>query len=452
MGCDLVIDNATLVGSRWQRQANLYVKDGKVVAVGQYECDSKERVDASGLFALPGAIDPHVHLMDPGYTHVEQFETGTGAAAVGGTTTVVEHHRTDPQVLNVQVLTEKAAYLADKGLVDYALFGGVEPDNLDQIEPMWHAGASAFKAFTCNLHGVQGVFAAEMLEAFTILAHLGAPILVHAEDETMIARNARLLHDEGRTDAGVILAWRTRAAEQVAVSTVARLALLSGAKVIIAHASHPAVVEIIAHARAQGADLWCESCPQYFYLDEEEILAHGPWRKFTPPARDRQAAEQLWGCLKRGQIHVINSDHAPATREDKAKGEQDIWAAPFGVPGIETRLPLMLNGVNEGKISLQNVVRVTAENNAKLYGLYPRKGCLLPGSDADVVLVDMNRRWTVKQSAIVSKVGWSPYEGRTLQGKPLMTFVRGQLVAQEGNVVGQAGVGAYIPGPGLNPA
>ena len=248
---------------------------------------------------------------DPGLTHQEDFTTGTGAAAVGGVTSVVEHHRSIPFVLNVDILRDKATYLSDRGLIDYALFGGVEPDNLDQLGPMWEAGAAAFKIFTCTVHGVSPIFPDKMLEAFRELASFDAPVLVHAEDETILQSNGERLKMAGRKDFEVIREWRTREAEQVAASTTALLARLTGCRVIIAHASQPAICDLINRERAQGAKIWVESCPQYFYLTEDEIDERGPWCKFTPPARDQAAANEMWGRVEAGDIDMICADHAP---------------------------------------------------------------------------------------------------------------------------------------------
>ncbi len=449
MSIELVIRDAIIVSPYGRTRGDLLVSGGRVagvVAAGTGE--GAAVVDASGLYLLPGAVDPHVHLQDPGLTHQEDFTTGTGAAAVGGVTTVVEHHRSIPFVLKADILREKAAYLADRGLIDYALFGGVEPDNIDQLRPMWEAGAAAFKIFTCTVHGVSPIFPDKMLEAFRELASMDAPVLVHAEDETILQSNGERLKAAGRKDFGVIREWRTREAEQVAASTTALLARLTGCRVIIAHASQPAICDLINRERALGAKLWAESCPQYFYLTEDEIDERGPWCKFTPPARDQAAAAEMWSRLEVGDIDMICADHAPSTQAEKSKGLADIWEAPFGLPGVETVYPLMLTGVNEGRLSLERLVAARSQIPAQVYGLWPRKGNLNIGADADFILVDLDAEKTLRNDDIVAKVGWTPYEGRKVKGLPVKTFVRGHLVAEAGQPVAEPGWGQFLPGPG----
>ena len=194
--------------------------------------------------------------------------------------------------------------------------------------------------------------------------------------------------------------------------------------------------------------MWVESCPQYFYLSQEEVLKYGPLRKFTPPARSPAEAEGLWQRLTAGEITHISTDHAPSTLEQKAEGRHDIWQCHFGLPGIQTTLTMLLNAINSGRLTLEGAVRATAETPAKLYRLWPKKGNLMPGADADFVLVDLNRKETLTNETMLSKAGWTPYEGMEVQGVPIATFVRGKLVAQNGKVVARPGTGRFIPGPG----
>lgn len=449
MKVDLVVRDAVIVSPQGRVRGDLLVHEGRVAGVvASGAGEGAEVVEASGLYLLPGGVDPHVHMQDPGLTEREDFITGTGAAAVGGTTTIVEHHRSIPFVMNAQVLWEKVEHLRARGLVDWALFGGIDPDNLHELRGMWEAGAAAFKLFTCNLHGAKAVLPDKMLEAFREVASFDGLVLVHAEDEFITAANEARLKAEGRKDPRVIPEWRSREAELVAVATTALLARLTGCRVVLAHASHPAVLDLVNRERAQGARMWVESCPQYFYLSEDQIEAWGPWHKFTPPARDRESAEEMWQRLELGHIDMVTADHAPATKEDKARGEQDIWDCSFGLPGVETVLPLMLTGVNEGRVSLERVVAARSQLPAQVYGLWPRKGHLGVGADADFVLVDMEAEKTLRDEDIVSKVGWTPYRGMKVKGLPVRTYVRGRLVAADGKPVGEPGWGQFLPGPG----
>jgi len=442
---DLAILGGTLVTPSAVFRGHLYVADGRIAAISSERLPAARIIEADGLHVLPGMVDGHVHFMDPGAPEREDFITGSAAAAVGGTTTVIEHTHAHP-VVDAAGLREKAAYLRDRSLVDFGLGAHVWPDRLDELAGVWAAGALLLKAFTCTTHGIPGILPGDLLRVFRQAAAIDAVCLVHCEDEFITADAERRLKAAGRTDPGMLPAWRSREAELVATGTVALLARLTGARVVVAHASHPAVVDLVAREADLGARVWAESCPQYFYLNEDEVLSHGAFRKFTPPARARspEDAGQMWQRLQHGQIAYVATDHAPATRAQKQEG--DIWQVHFGLPGVETTLSLMLHAVHEGHLTLQRLVEVVADVPARLYGLHPQKGTLQLGADADVTVVDLSRERVLRDEDVVSKAGWTPYAGRRVRGQVVMTLVRGRLVAEEGKPVGEPGWGRYIHG------
>ena len=444
---DLAVRGATVVGPRGRYRADLHVAGGKIVALGTLQVPAREVVDAGGLVAIPGVVDSHVHFMDPGETEREDFITGSSAAAVGGTTTVVEHTHAAP-VRTAADLRRKVSHLAARSFVDYALAAHVWPDQVPRLSDLWAAGPAYLKIFTCETHGVPAVPAGHLLRAFQDAARWNGVVLAHCEDDAITRDRAEALRGAGRTDGGIIPEWRAREAEAVATDEVAALARLTGARVVIAHTSHAPIADLIAAARRAGARLWVESCPQYFYLEEREVLEQGPFRKFTPPARIRtpEEAGAMWARLASGAITHISTDHAPATRAQKQRG--DIWACPFGLPGVETTLTLMLTAAANGLIALERVVDVLCEQPARLYGFYPRKGTLAPGADADITLIDPARRRRLADADVVSKAGWTPYAGREVIGAPVMTFVRGRLVARDGRVVAEPGWGRFLAGAG----
>jgi dihydroorotase len=441
VGFESEIANATIVTPAERYRGTIGISDGRIAAILEEPSGSAgHTIDAEGLLALPGMVDQHVHFMDPGDSAREDFVHGSSAAAVGGVTTVVEHTHSNP-VLTADDLKQKREYLADRSVVDFGLTAHIFPDSIEHVQALWHEGVAMFKAFTCTTHGVPGLLPDDLLRLFRSLADFGARALVHCEDEFITEDNEERLRAALREDFGVIPEWRSVEAELVAVNTVALLARLTGANITVAHASQPEVIDLVRRERALGARLSIESCPQYFYLDADDVREHGPTRKFTPPAREKPAGELMWERLARGEIDVISTDHAPSTLDQKFSS--DIWDCPFGLPGVETTLTMMLNAVNGGRLTLERLVEVYSATPARLLGLYPRKGALRVGSDADVVLVDAEQEHTLRDEDILSKAGWTPFDGRRVQGRPVMTFLRGNLIAKQGEVVVDPGVGRF---------
>ena len=440
MSVDLGIEGGDVVGPRGRRRAHVYVSGGKVEAVTAERREARKTVDASGLLVMPGMVDAHVHFMDPADTSREDFPSGTAAAARAGVTSVVEHTHAAPVITAVD-LREKREYLRDRAHVDFALAAHAWPDRLAEVAGVWRAGVAFVKAFTCTTHGVPGFDAAHLHALFTELAGADAVGLVHSEDESLTASAERHLHDLGRADGGVIPAWRNREAELTALAVVRVLAGATGATVVAAHVSNEAALDV-------AAPLKVETCPQYLTLLESEVADEGALRKFTPPARARTAAdlEAMWSAVADGRVDYLSSDHAPSTIEQKRSGS--IWDVHFGLPGVDTTFSVLLDGARAGKLTYERVVAVYSELPARLYGLWPAKGRLEPGADADIVLVDPAAAWTVANDDIVSKAGWSPFAGRTLVGRAVRTYLRGTLVAAGGAVVSEPGAGRFLPGRG----
>jgi dihydroorotase (multifunctional complex type) len=443
----LGIEGGTLVTPSGRRRSNVYIADGRIAAISPESFPAEQKVDADGLLVLPGMVDAHVHFMDPGALEREDFPTGSAAAAIAGVTTVIEHTHARP-VRTGREVQEKAAYLATRSHIDYGLAAHVWPDKLADICSAWATGAAYLKIFTCTTHGIPATDAGRLRNIFRIAAEISATCLVHCEDEALTEGAERVLRDAGRTDNGVIPEWRNRDAELASLAVTMLLAARTGAHVIAAHVSNPEALEIVDRYRTAGAFVRAESCPQYLTLREDEILDHGAFRKFTPPARARSQAEldAMWALLNARRIDYLSTDHAPATAAQKQ--EATIWDVHFGLPGIDTTLPLLLDAAARGVTSYERVVEVYSEMPARLYGFYPRKGGITVGADADLVLVDPTGTWEVSDDDIVSKAGWSPFAGRTLLGRVRQTYLRGQLIASDRTVLGACGVGKFIAGRG----
>lgn len=415
------------------------------MAVGvRWEGGAIEEVDATGLLVLPGGVDTHVHLMDPGDRERETFLSGTAAAAAAGVTTIVEHTHGWP-VHEPDRLAEKRTHLRGRSYIDHGLAAHVWPDRVDYLRALWEAGVTFFKIFTCTTHGVPGLTSAQLLEALGEIAAFGGACLVHCEDEGVTAQAERMLRLANRVDPGLLTEWRSREAELLAVAQVAVAAWLTHARVRVAHASNPDVLGLIRHARRDGAPLSAEICPQYLLLREDELHEHGTLRKFTPPARIRSDADErrIWDAFNDGSADQVSSDHAPSTRAQKAT---DIWSAPFGLPGLDTTYPLMVDAALRGLTTLEHVAEMYAERPARHFGLRG-KGSVAQGMDADFVVIDPGASWRVDAGRIRSKAGWSPYEGRTVRGSVMMTVLRGEVAYRDG-LLGEQPLGRFLPGPG----
>jgi allantoinase len=448
---DLGIEGGTVVRSHGSMRANVYIGNGRIALLSTDVHACSEKVDASGLFVMPGMVDAHVHLMDPSATDREDFPTGTAAAAHAGVTTIIEHTHAGP-VRTPSELNQKVDYLKDRSLVDFGLAAHAWPDMIDEIAGLWDSGVTFLKAFTCTTHGVPGFDAAHLFKLFVSTQAVGAICLVHCEDETITTETERELRNAERRDPLVIIEWRSRVAELTSLSVTALLAKLTGARTVMAHVSSPDALHVVDRERKEGALVVAESCPQYLSLLEQEIIAEGAFRKFTPPARARSHEElaMMWRAVAQRDIDYIATDHAPATPAQKTEGS--IWDVHFGLPGLDTTLPVLLDGARAGRITYERVVDAYAEAPARIFGLYPQKGDLAEGADADVILVDPTAQWTVRNEDILSKAGWSPFAGRTLTGLAVRTYLRGRLIADDGKVVGEPGIGAFLPGPGARPA
>jgi len=444
---DLGVEGGTVITPHGRRPAHVYVRNGTIAAITQDRQPAKEVVDAAGLLVMPGMVDTHVHLMDPGAVEREDFATGSAAAVRAGVTSIIEHSHVSP-IRNGADLREKIDYVGSRSRIDFGLAAHAWPDDLASISDVWRAGATFLKAFTCTTHGVPHHNAAQLRQLFVQAAGLQAKCLVHCEDESLTADAERNLRLAGRSDGAVVFEWRHRDAELLATSATALLAQRTGAPVVVAHVSNPEVAAIVRLHRSAGARLWAETCPQYFLLFEAEATEFGALRKFTPPARARSVAdlENMWGALARGEFDLVSSDHAPSTLQQK---QGSIWDAHFGIPGIDTTLSVLLDAAYRGLISYEHVVELYSRQPAMLYGLYPRKGSLTEGGDGDLVLIDAGASWLVSDEEIISKAGWSPYSGRTLHGRAVATYLGGRLASSAGKVIAEPGGGRFLPGSGI---
>ena len=446
---DVLIKNAKIVSSQEIIEGNLYIRDEKIAAVSRELLDegAAKVIDAAGKYAMPGVVDEHVHIIDMGQPELGKYELDSGGAAVGGITTVLEMPLSMPPSTTLENFKKKEERAGSAFVVDYGLYGGAVPGNLEEMYKINDAGCIGFKAMMAG--SVPGMFDVaddgSLLEIFRAIKEMDSTIGVHAENDALIHIEEQHLKAAGRKDITAYLDSRSEFQENEAVRRAIYLNSDPECRLIIVHASNPGAVDIIHQAKAEDHNVHCETGPHYLALCKEDGPKIGPYMKFAPPAREKAQTDILWQQLAEGKIDTIGSDHGGHTKENKEKGWADIWQAGNGALGLETSLPVMLTeGVNKGRITMQKLVEVMCENPAKLFRIFPKKGTLQVGADADVVLVDLDKEYTVDAAKFHSVVRHSPFNGFAIKGAPVLTMVRGTVVAENGEVVAQPGHGKMV--------
>jgi allantoinase len=456
---DLVIRNGTVIAQDGIRPADVFVSDGKIAKVaasGEEFASPSMVIDATGLSVIPGLIDSHVHFRDPGMTHKEDFESGSKGAAAGGTTTVFDMPTTQPVVTNEKLFREKIALVSSRSIVDFGLIAAAGVENTSELERMARAGAIAFKTYTVappaeRRKEYEGSFVktpGELLEVMEKTAEIGIPHCIHAEEDSIIDFLTRKLKGEGRMDISAHFESRPSISEEIAVRNAILLAEASGCRVHLLHLSTRGAVEAVREAKRRGVNVTSETCPHYLYFTTKEAMAMGPNAKYNPPARSREDVAALWVGLKDGTIDIVVSDHAPHSRDEKQAGLNDVWKAPPGTPGVETRLPAMIQLAHTWGATLQDVIRLCSTSVAKAFNIYQRKGDLKAGMDADICVIDPNEEWKLDATELQTKAkGTVLYGSMNMRGRVRYTFVRGNLVYERGVGFCPPGTGRFLPGP-----
>jgi dihydroorotase len=432
MTADLVIHGGIVVSSDSEYRASIAIKDGAILAIGMPDAmpAASGMLDVSGLHILPGAIDVHVHFRDPGYPHKEDFESGTASAAFGGVTTVFDMPNTLPAVSSPEVLADKHRIAAAKAYVDYGLYAVLGEDSIAHVPALIDGGIIGFKLYMGNTFGrIACPSTGAMLEAFEVVAPAGKRISLHAETNSIMERREARLRAAGLNSPIHHLASRPAVVAAEAVSRAAILAEWTGARIHILHISSAAELRPLAEAKARGVDVTGETCPHYLLLSEADYERVGGVIRVNPPVREAVNREPLWQALLNGTIDLVATDHAPHAPEEKTR--RDIWTVDCGFPGVETQMPLMLTEIGSGRGTLQDYVRWSSERPAKVWGLYPSKGAIAVGADADIAIVDLNRKWTIDDAKLQSRAKISPWHGRQATALPIHTFVRGKFVMKD---------------------
>jgi allantoinase len=387
----------------------------------------------------------HTHLREPSKIEREGFASGTASAAAGGITTVVEMPQADPLVADVESFTLKQELASRGSIADFGLYAAAIGQTAKELAALREAGAIAFKAFTCNsAPGYPKLAGEELAECMAQLHELDALLIVHAEDDEQLQAGIARMRAEGRVDPRAHADSRPPKVEIDAIAAVTKLAERAGARLHVAHVSTAEGVRLVAEARASGASVTCETCPHYLLMDTTDLDRLGPWARCAPAVRDRAEVERLWDILLDGEIDAIASDHSPYTYEDKEAGQEDIFEAKLGLNVIQVMLPAVFSeGMRRG-LSLTRFAELSAAGPAKILGLYPRKGSISVGADADLAIWDPTVRWRVSRHQLLSRFPWTPLEGREIVGRVETTIRRGEVIYTDGGIVAHPGSGRFI--------
>jgi len=424
---DLLLKNGTVHTPGGPIAADVGVRDGRIAGIG-LAGDAGETIDCTGLDILPGVIDSQVHFREPGLEPKEDLESGSRAAVLGGVTAVFEMPNTKPNTDSAEAVADKLARAKGRMWCDHAFYVGATSANAEELAELERLpGTAGVKIFMGASTGDLLVSEDEALAR--VLASGHRRVAIHAEDE---ARMQARLGERIEGDPSSHPVWRDDESALLATRRIIKLARAAKRRIHILHVTTPAELEYIAGHKDIAT---CEVTPQHLTLAGEEAYPRlGSYAQMNPPIRSGAHRDGLWHWLNQGVPDVLGSDHAPHLKEEKAK---PYPASPSGMPGVQTLLPLMLDHVSAGRLSLQRLIELTSAGPQRVFGL-TRKGRIAAGYDADFSIVDLKARWTIDESWLASKCGWSPFTGMTLTGRPLGTIIRGRRVMWEGALANEA--------------
>jgi dihydroorotase len=427
---DVILKGGTVVNHDGRARRNIGIRNGRIAALGVSGGeDAAEVIDVTGLHILPGVIDTQVHFREPGLEHKEDLETGSRAAVMGGVTAVFEMPNTRPLTTSAEALADKMARARHRMFCDFAFYVGATRENIADIPALERLeGSAGIKVFMGSSTGDLLVEDEPSLDR--IVARISRRAAFHAEDEARLKDRAGLRRAGDPASHPV---WRDEQAALIATERLVRLAEKYRRRVHVLHVSTAEEIEFLADHKDWAS---VEVTPHHLTLAAPECYARlGTYAQMNPPVRDDRHRAALWAALTAGVVDVLGSDHAPHAREEKDHAYPESHS---GMTGVQTLVPIMLDHVNAGRLTLERLVDLTSHGPQRLFGIRG-KGRIAVGYDADLTVVDLKRRQTITNAWVQSRCGWTPYDGVTVQGWPVGTFVRGRRVMWEGEIPGRAG-------------
>ncbi|MES0324442.1 MAG: dihydroorotase family protein [Candidatus Bathyarchaeia archaeon] len=443
---DLLFTDARILTEKGVIEGCLSVKDGKIIAIGtESGRDAKRIVDIGGKLIAPGLVDLHVHFREPGFTQKEDFLTGTRAAAAGGVTSVVDEPNNSPVTNSLEAITRKRRIIEGKAYVDYTLQMAVYADGLDEIRKAREAGIIAFPVFDELGDRPTGMENTVVLyEALRRIKEVDGLALLNCRESDLVIKKMNRLRESGRNTLSDYMDHFPHEAESLGAEKRILLAHNVGVRAHLREVSTLETVQMIRSMKGYMDTITAEIRPDHLFLNHENTKDLGPFAQQWTPLRTKNDSDALWEALNDGTVNVIASDHATHTREEKERGLDNIWNSPPGLPAIESMLPLLLTAVNQGRLGLERLFECASTNPAKVLGLYPRKGTIKVESDADLVVVDLEKESMIRGKDSKAKTHWTPYEDWKVKGAPVATYVRGMETYVDGEIVGEPGQGRFL--------
>jgi len=440
---DTIVRGGTVIVPGGPLNIDIGIYKGKVMSwLSDHHSEAERIIDTKGCVIIPGLVDCHVHIREPGAPEKEDFTSGTSAAASAGITTIVVMPNTDPPIDNMATFQEVVDLGGRKSVTDFAIAVDANPSKVSEYKGLSEMGAASFEISMQSFPEEAGV---GLLGVIDEVSKVDAPLGVFCVDRWIVEQSIKILREvKGRKDPLAHAEAYPPVSEFAGLARILMLAKASGVRLHVRQVTTRSAINLIRYAKDDGIRLTAEVNPHHLNLTIGDLERLGPVAKMVPPLREREDIDGLWSALRSGILDVVSTDHAPHDDKEKVQGESDIWKAPPGIPGVETLLPLLLNALHKGFINWERMVLVACENPAQIFGLYPQKGTLIPGADADLVIIDPYIEWELESRDILSKAKLTPFLGWKFTGQAVMTMVGGQVISHHRRIVASPGTGKFI--------